>query len=159
MIAEIGHGLAIRLSIKSVAGKSVFELSPIGTVITILSGIFGFVVPVAGGTKIFYTFKHSLKDAIVASSGCLFNLIVGILVVLISLYFNSKWFALAGAFPNLALGIFCLFPFNPFEGKRYSLGVKLSGDYCFLHRCYCIYTQFFPLNNCPFSYYKNDGRC
>lgn len=125
MIAEIGHDLAIRLSLKSVEGKSFFELSPIGTVITILSGIFGFVVPAAGGTKILYTFKNSVKDAIVASSGCLFNLIVGILVVLTSLYFNSKWFALAGAFPNLALGTFCLFPFSPFEGKRVFIGSKV----------------------------------
>lgn len=131
MIAEIGHDLAIRLSLKSVEGKSVFELSPIGTVITILSGIFGFVVPAAGGTKIFYTFKNYIKDAIVASSGCLFNLIVGILVVLISLYFNSKWFALAGAFPNLALGTFCLFPFNPFEGKRVFIGSKIIWELLF----------------------------
>jgi len=86
---------------------------------------FAFVVPVSGGTKRSYTFKNSRKDAIVASSGSLFNLIVGILVLLISLIFNSKWFALAGAFPNLALCTFCLFHFSPFEGKRVFFGSKI----------------------------------
>lgn len=122
IVAEIGHEFVIKLSLKNVGGKSVFELSLIGTIITIISGIFGFVISAAGGTKILHKFKKSKKDALVASSGSLFNLILGLFLLFI--FFNIKWLALASAMPNLAYATFCLFPTYPFEGRRVFNGSK-----------------------------------
>ncbi len=123
MIAEIGHNLAFKFSLKSVGSNLRFELSLIGAFITITSGFLGFVIAAAGGTKVIREIKNSLIEPIVTASGSFFNLMFGILLLFISISFQIKWLAI-GALPNLAYATFCLFPTYPFEGRKVFKGNK-----------------------------------
>ena len=124
MFAEISHELVIKYTSRSLDGKSVFEFSFIGTIVALISGMMGFVIPAAGGTKILKNFTSPLEEAIVVASGSFFNLMIGVLLLFISISYNIHWLILAGALPNLANAAFCLFPAYPFEGRRVFKGNK-----------------------------------
>jgi len=119
MLAEIGHDFAIRISHNSLGGKSIFEISFFGAIVTIISGWFGFVITAAGGTRISNRIDNSFKEAIAASSGAIFNLTMGFFLLLFSNYSpDFKWLVFTGAMPNLACATFSLFPIYPFEGRE-----------------------------------------
>ncbi|HIH44799.1 MAG TPA: hypothetical protein HA257_06950 [Candidatus Methanoperedenaceae archaeon] len=117
MLAEIGHDLVARFSLQSMGGKKLMELSLLGSVVTILTGIMGFVVTAVLSSKVLRKSENIMQEAVVTLSGSIFNLLVGMLVLLVTLVLNIKWLALAGAMPNLAYATFSLLPFYPFEGK------------------------------------------
>ena len=124
MFAQIGHNLAFKFFLRSAGIKSVFKLSPIGVIITVLSGAVGFLITVVGGTKILHDFDNPFNEAMATASGSLFNLLLGAFLLFVGMFMNIEWIALAGAMPNLVYATFCLFPTYPFEGRRVFEGNK-----------------------------------
>jgi len=119
MLAEIGHDFAIKVSHNSLGGKSIFEISFFGAIVTIISGLFGFIITAVGGTRISNIIDNSFKEAIAASSGAIFNLTIGFFLLLFSNYSPGfEWLVFTGAMPNLAYATFSLFPIYPFEGRE-----------------------------------------
>jgi len=125
VVAEVGHDLAIKLALRSTGGKSTFRLSLIGIPMTLLSGLLGFVITAAGGTKILRVFESGRRGATVAACGALFNLVLGAVLLYIGIAYRMSWLAFAGAMPNLANAAFSMFPTYPFEGRRVVRGSRL----------------------------------
>ncbi|MDO8724434.1 MAG: hypothetical protein Q7J35_00005, partial [Candidatus Methanoperedens sp.] len=118
MFSEISQDLGLKFTLKSAGINSVFRLSPIGSLITILSGFSGLVIAAVGSSKSLNKDNNPQINVLAIASGSLLNMLFGLVLLVLSLLLQMNWLAAVGAVPSLASATCGLFPSYPFEGRN-----------------------------------------
>jgi len=122
------HEVAHKLTAQHFGAVSYFKASLFGLVFSILSSFFGFLIAVPGATVV-ASWLSRKEEGIVSIAGPTWNIFVGLVCVLLAIYFPNfeTTFAFVG-FVNLWLAFFNMLPIPPLDGSkvlRWNKGVYL----------------------------------
>jgi len=112
------HEIAHKLTAQHFGAISYFRASMFGLIFSILSSFFGFLIAIPGAT-IIASWLSRKEEGIVSITGPAWNVFIGLVCVLLAIYFPNfeKTFAFVG-FVNLWLAFFNMLPMPPLDGSK-----------------------------------------
>jgi Zn-dependent protease len=101
---------------------SEFRMWPLGLVLTIITGIIGFLFALPGAVY-FVSYRNPIREGKIALAGPTANLIIGTALIPVFLFVPMSSLTILAAvyyliYINLWLGLFNLIPFPPLDGSK-----------------------------------------
>lgn len=100
---------------------SEFRMWPMGLVLTIVTGLIGFLFALPGAVY-FASYRNPIREGKIALAGPIANLVMGVALLPVLLFASIPFFAFAAVFflvyINLWLGLFNLVPIPPLDGSK-----------------------------------------
>jgi Zn-dependent protease len=112
------HEIAHKLTAQHFGAISFFRASMFGLIFSILSSFFGFLIAIPGATVV-ASWLSRKEEGIVSIAGPAWNVFIGLVCVLLAIYFPNfeRTFAFVG-FVNLWLAFFNMLPMPPLDGSK-----------------------------------------
>jgi Zn-dependent protease len=100
---------------------SEFRMWPMGLVLTIITGLIGFLFALPGAVY-FASYRNPIREGKIALAGPIANLVMGVALLPVLLFVSVPFWAYAAIFflvyINLWLGLFNLVPIPPLDGSK-----------------------------------------
>ena len=100
---------------------SEFRMWPIGLVLTIVTGLIGFLFALPGAVY-FASYRNPIREGKIALAGPIANLVMGVVLLPVLLFISMPFMYYAAVFflvyINLWLGLFNMVPFPPLDGSK-----------------------------------------